>query len=243
MDLIDEHQLTVFVEAEFVLRIGQHQPGAFRHGRTMSEDGQRRRAHVRPHFGINEAADNHVGHTQRLIVATGLCLGRRCDDRCWEQLVLLQTIGQTMSIDRPLAVVVSLPQRGSGHASDGPTDDHFDREGNGRASNQHIGIGHGDGMMRHEVVQLAKPPPRQLVQHLPFTGNAAKDAIKSRQPIGGHEQTLMILQCPANPHLSGATPGERKLEIVEHSAREPFTGGRHRRSTSGFHMGNATIEE
>ena len=125
--------------------------------------------------------------------------GRRCNDRCWQRIILLQAIRQRNAIRFALAVGVQRPQRRAGHAGDEAAHDHFDRQRFRCPGHRHVRVRNGDHVVGDDVLHLLEPPCAQLVEYLSLVRNRAEHPVKRRYAIRRDQDALIapLYRCRA----------------------------------------------
>ncbi len=180
-----------------------------------------------PQLGLDQPPLGDLGTRDRDVVGPGCALGRRCDDRMGERVVLAEAVGQPVAVDRPLPAGVGRPQCGVGDPGDVAADDHLDGQRRGRTGDRDVRIGDLDDVVVDDVRGLLEPPRRQLVEDLALVRDAGDDAIEGRQSIGRDEQPLtasVAAERVRHPDLAVASVVERQVDLGER--RGAGDGGR-----------------
>lgn len=211
VDFINDHDATIRRAAKFVFGIHEDQPGFFGDLLAQGEDGEGGVLHGVPGFGVEVAFFDHFGAGQAFVVAAGAAFGGGGEDRSGEFFVFGQPIGEGVAVDFPFAEGVAIPEGGFGHAGDVAAHDHFDGEGFDFDGEEGVRVGEGKFVGGEDGVELVEPPGGELVQHLAFVRGRAKDAVESREAVGGDEEEFPRLGAVDVADFAGHFAGEREI--------------------------------
>src|SRR5579859_3425689 len=109
-----------------------------------------------------------------------------------ERLVFAQPIRKGDAVDFTLSGGVACPQAGGGYTADVAAYDDLNRQRRDFMSQRHVRVGDGNYMILYDISCLLKPPGRKLIEHLPFVGNLAEDAIKGTQAVRRDQQAAFM---------------------------------------------------
>ena len=187
MDLVDDREHPVGVEAELVLGVDEHQTRLGGDLLSPFEDRKRDGARLVPQLGVDDATFDDLEFRDRFVVAALFGFGRGGDDRLGQWVVLLHPIGEVEPVDRAGTSVVLRPQRGGGRAGQSASHDDLDRQRVALLSDRDVGVRNRDDVRRHKIGDLFEPPRSELVQHLTPIRNGAQDIVECRDAIGGDQ--------------------------------------------------------
>ncbi len=202
MRLVNQHDLTIGRTTELVFGVHQNQPGALSDLLPALENRERGGLDLNPGLGIEKILLDNLRASEAFIVSGDAAFRRRRDDRFGQDLVFLQSIGETITVNLALAERIAIPQRGRRHAGDVSAHDHFDRKRFGFNRDKRVRIGHGNLVIRDHVRRLIEPPCRELIEHLPFERHAREDAVKRGESVCRDEQTPVVPERVSIAHFA-----------------------------------------
>ena len=226
MDLIDHDEAVLFVEAQLVLRVHQHQAPALGPATSLGEKSPRqgRGLVVEVRFD-GSVFDQRLPRGEFVVLADGGLRGGG-EQRLGKRFVLAQALGERVATVDALSPFVGGPDRRGARAREMGSVHEFDRQGPALPHQRHVGVRGFDQVVGCEIPGLLEPETGDLIQHLSLEGQGGHHDIEAAQPVGDDDKTpfagnvvVSDLALLATAERREVGPYERPLALVSQESQ------------------------
>ncbi len=186
MDLIDEPDLAVFVDAEFIFGIDEEETVLGGDFLAMFEQLYRVGACNVPFFkGKPTFGEYFLWRNGAVMV---FFLGGRGEKEFFQDLVFGQAFGEVIATKFSGTFFVGCPEGCAGGAGDVTADDKLDGKDFALTGKCDVGIRDGKDVVGDEVLCVFKPPSAGKVEHCTLERDGCKDTVERALAVGRDEE-------------------------------------------------------